>query len=141
MKRSILQYFIAISLAKLINGVKFAGTCSRNASNNTYRQHECAKRRAYEERVREIEHAHFSPLVFSISGGMGPSTTVTYKRLAFLLSVKWKTPYCRVMSWLRCRLGFSLSSCALGVPVPAPLRGHVSASIDLALEEGRFGAV
>jgi len=52
--------------------------------------------------------SHFSPLVFSTSGGMGPSTTVTYKRLAFLLSIKWKTPYCRVMSWLRCRLGFSL---------------------------------
>ena len=25
-------------------------------------------------------------------------TTVTYKRLTFLLSIKWKTPYCRVMS-------------------------------------------
>ena len=75
---------------------------------NPYRQHEGAKRRAYEERVREIEHASFSPLVFSTSGGMGASTTVTYKRLAFLLSLKWKTPYCKVMRWLRCILGFSV---------------------------------
>jgi len=37
---------------------------------------------AYEERVREIEHANFSLLVFSTIGGMGPSTTVTYRRLA-----------------------------------------------------------
>ena len=80
---------------------------------NPYRQHECAKRREYEERVREVEHASFSPLVFSTSGGMGASTTVAYKRLAFLLSAKWKTPYSRVMSWLRCRLGFSLLHSAI----------------------------
>jgi len=74
------------------------------------------KRREYEERVREVEHASFNPLVFSTSGGMGASTTVAYKRLSFLLSAKWKTPYGRVMSWLRCRLGFSQPSCALGAP-------------------------
>jgi len=28
---------------------------------NPYRQHECAKRRAYKERVCEIEHTSFSP--------------------------------------------------------------------------------
>ena len=114
---------------------------------NPYRQHEGAKRRAYEERVREIEHASFSPLVFSTSGGMGASTTVTYKRLAFLLSLKWKTPYCKVMRWLRCRLGFSLLHstimCIRGSRSSSgcPLRGHVPHSVELALEEGRFGAV
>jgi len=45
---------------------------------NPYRQHENAKHRQYEERVREIEHGNFSPLVFSTSGGMGASTTVTF---------------------------------------------------------------
>ena len=101
---------------------------------------------SYEERVREVEHASFSPLVFSTSGGMGASTTVAYKRLAFLLSAKWKTPYSRVMSWLRCRLGFSLLHsaimCIRGSRSSSgrPLRGHVPASIDLALEEGRLGA-
>ena len=38
---------------------------------NPYRQHETSKRRQYEERVREVEHGNFSPLVFSTSGGMG----------------------------------------------------------------------
>ena len=38
---------------------------------------------------------------------------LAYKRLAFLLSCKWKSPYCRVMSWLRCRLGFSLLHSAI----------------------------
>ena len=36
----------------------------------------------YEERVREIEHGSFSPLVFSTAGGMGPIATTVYKRIA-----------------------------------------------------------
>jgi len=38
--------------------------------------HYSTERHGTEERVREIEHASFSPLVFSTSGGMGASTTV-----------------------------------------------------------------
>jgi len=114
---------------------------------NPYRQHEGAKHRAYEERDCEIKHASFSPLVFSTSGGMGASTTVTYKHLTFLLSLKWKTPYCKVIRWLCCRLGFSLlhstimcirGSCSSS---GCPLRGHIPPSVELALEEGQFGAV
>ena len=112
-------------------------------------QHETSKRRQYEERVREVEHGNFSPLVFSTSGGMGASTTVAYKRLAFLLSCKWKSPYCRVMSWLRCRLqvGFSLLHsaimCIRGSRSSSGhlFNGHFPASVDLALGEGRLGAV
>ena len=37
----------------------------------TFRKHEGVKRRAYEERVREVERGSFTPLVFSSSGGMG----------------------------------------------------------------------
>ena len=97
--------------------------------------------------VREVEHGNFSPLVFSTSGGMGASTTVAYKRLAFLLSCKWKSPYCRVMSWLRCCLGFSLLHsaimCIRGSRSSSghPFKDHVPASVDLALGEGRLGAV
>ena len=96
--------------------------------------------------MREVEHGNFSPLVFSTSGGMGASTTVAYKRLAFLLSCKWKSPYCRVMSWLCCRLGFSLLHsaimCIRGSRFSSghPFKGHVPASVDLALGEGRLGA-
>ena len=36
------------------------------------------------------------------------AATVTYKRLASLLSDKWNSPYPVVMGWLRCSLGFSL---------------------------------
>ena len=36
------------------------------------------KRRAYDERVRQIERACFSPLVFLASGGMGPTASTVY---------------------------------------------------------------
>ena len=73
-----------------------------------FKRQEQAKRRQYEERIREIEHASFSPLIFSTSAGMSRSTSVFYKRLAHLLSVKKNEPYSCVIRWLRCRLGFAL---------------------------------
>ena len=72
------------------------------------RRNEREKCRAYEQRVREVEQGSFSPLVFSTSGGMGRATTVTYKRLGSLLTMKRELPYGVVMDWLRCRLSFSL---------------------------------
>ena len=36
-----------------------------------HRTYEQEKYRAYEQRVREIERASFTPLVFAASGGMG----------------------------------------------------------------------
>ena len=38
---------------------------------SAYSLHECQKQRSYDQRVREIEHGSFTPLVFSTSGGMG----------------------------------------------------------------------
>ena len=58
-----------------------------------YRKHELDKKREYEERVREIEHGSFSPLVFSTAGCMGPIATTVYKRIASLIAVKRQEPY------------------------------------------------
>ena len=73
-----------------------------------YRHHENLKKCHYERRVREIEHSSFTPLIFSLTGGLGPAATVFYKRLASLLCTKWDHPYASTMGWLRCRLSFSL---------------------------------
>ena len=78
-----------------------------NLSQN-YRRNEQEKKRAYDERVREIEHGSFSPLVFSTAGGMGNTATVVYKRLASFLVEKRNTTYSTTLHWLRCRLNFSL---------------------------------
>ena len=57
--------------------------------NPCYRKHEDEKKRAYEQRVREVEHSTFNPLVFSATGGMAKQSTTFYKRLASLLADKW----------------------------------------------------
>ena len=82
----------------------------------------------------------FTPLVFSTFGGMGHASTVFYKRLAFLVSLKRGVPYSSVMSWLRCRISFSLLRSVIMC-----LRGARShqgcplsfGALDLALAEGQ----
>ena len=78
-----------------------------------YRKHEMLKKLAYEQRVREIEHASFTPLVLSVTGGMANEATAFYKKLACCLATKWEQPYSSTMSWLRCRLAFSLLRSAI----------------------------
>ena len=73
-----------------------------------YRRHENEKKREYKQRILEIEHASFSPIVMSCTGGLGHSATSTYKRLASLLAGKWNQAYSPTMCWLRCTLSFSL---------------------------------
>ena len=72
-----------------------------------YRKHERLKKNAYEQRVREVEHASFTPLVFSATGGLGTEAITFYKRLVCLLASKRDDPYNRTIYWLRCRLTFS----------------------------------
>ena len=71
-----------------------------------YRQHEMAKKREY--RVREIEYAAFTPLVFSTFGGMGKETAIAYKHLAGLLAEKRNTQYSITLVWMRCTVSFAL---------------------------------
>ena len=73
-----------------------------------YRCAKLEKKRKYEERISEVEHGVFSPLVFSCTGGMGPLATVVYKRIATLLSEKSGQSYSKTLYWLRCKLSFSL---------------------------------
>ncbi len=74
----------------------------------TYRRHEQEKKREYDQRVREIEHSTFTPLVLSVSGGMGRSATTFYKRLAGMICEKKDTSYSKTIGLIRCKLSFSL---------------------------------
>ena len=81
---------------------------NRQPISTCYRKHENAKKRAYEQRVREIEHGSFTPLVLSATGGLGNVATICYKRLASMIATKHDQSYSSTMSWLRCTLSFSL---------------------------------
>ena len=64
-----------------------------------YRKHKRAKKRAYEQRIREVAHASFTPLVLSATGGLAIEAISFYKRLASLLASKWDSQYCTTMAW------------------------------------------
>ena len=94
--------------------------CHPNASSNystnlmsVFCRHGQAKKRGYGERVREIEHGVFTPLVLSTTGSLGNEATVFYKHLADLLSIKQQKHYSVVMCWLKCRLGFAILRSAI----------------------------
>ena len=85
-----------------------------------HRKQENQKKRAYEQRVREVERGSFTPLVLSLTGGLGNTASVCYKRLASLISAKRGVPYSSTMSWpgldVACHSPFSaLQSSASGV--------------------------
>ena len=73
-----------------------------------YRKHENIKKRAYDQRVREIEQGTFTPLVLSSTGGMGAAATVFYKRLASMMAAKRDQAYSKTLTWVRCTLSFAL---------------------------------
>ena len=85
---------------------------NRNSNlDSCYRRHERLKRiHSYEQRIREVEHASFTPLVFSATGGLGNEAKTFYKRLASLLVSKWDNLYSSMMAWLRCRLTLILTA-------------------------------
>ena len=86
----------------------------RNTSlSKCYRRNELEKRRAYDERIREVKHGSFSPLVFSTAGGVGATANVVYNRIASLIADKNGKPYSKTINWMRCRLSFSLPRSAI----------------------------
>ena len=116
----------------------------KTSLNATYRRHENVKKRSYEQRVREVEHGSFTPLVFSASGGMAPAATATFKRLASLISEKQQQDYNKTIAWIRCLLSFSLvrSSvmCLRGArsSYHRPTRPEHDTPLDVALSEGHI---
>ena len=89
------------------------GAPSNHPFKSAYHCHEREKRCQYEQRVREVEHGHFTPLVFITTGGMGDAAGQVYKRLPNLLTEKLDLSYGEVMGWIRCKLSFALVRSAI----------------------------
>ena len=117
-----------------------AATYRNKPLQSCYRRLEAGKRREYQDRIVNVEHGSFSPLIFSTSGGMGPTASVVYKRLASLLSSKHDEHYSKTILFIRSKLSFALLRSAVRC-----LRGARSIfksdfgelNIGLALTEGR----
>ena len=109
---------------------------------SVYRMHEKMKKRQYQQRVLEIEHASFTPLILSATGGMANEATFFYKRMANLLSMEWDQQYSITMAWLRCRITFALLRSAIQCLCGArSSRGHackMETPVDLVTTESEF---
>ena len=116
------------------NRASSAGSC--------YKRDEQEKRRAYDERIQQVERATFIPVVFSAHGGMGKSANSLYKRIASMLSERTHEAYSSVMTWIRARLSFALLRasvvCLRGARRPVHCHPLVSASATLAVAEARI---
>ena len=71
------------------------------------------KKRAYNERVLQVEHDIFMPLVFSIYRSMGTECHNFFSRLSDLLSEKRNLPKSVVTKWVRSKVCFALLKSSL----------------------------
>ena len=72
-----------------------------------YSRNENEKKRHYNERIQTVDQGSFSPLVFSVQGGMGTEAKVFYARLAEKIANKRKVDRNIIISWLRTILNYS----------------------------------
>ena len=66
------------------------------------------KKKAYNQRVIEVEHGSFTPLVFTTNGGMGRECQHFLTTLAEKISRKKHQQYSEVINWLRTKLSFAV---------------------------------
>lgn len=83
------------------------------------KKHEDEKKRAYGERILQVEKSYFTPVVFSTSGIIGNEADKFYKQVANRLSDKTGQSYADSIRYIRQRLSF----CLLKTLVVS-LRGH-----------------
>ena len=73
-----------------------------------YIAHEKEKKRAYNERVIQMEKGTFTPIVMSTLGGVGNEADRHHKRIASLIAEKTRESYADVLNYIRTRLRFCL---------------------------------
>jgi hypothetical protein len=66
------------------------------------------KIREYKARINQVEHADFTPLVFTTAGGMAPQMQLFLKRISHRMSEQQELTNSVVSGWLRCRFSFAL---------------------------------
>ena len=69
-------------------------------------KHEREKKRQYNQRVMDIEHGTFTPLVFTVNGSMGPECAQYHRCLVDKIAEKTGQPYAEVMNFIRCKLSY-----------------------------------
>ena len=98
--------------------------------NKAFETNEKEKKRKYCERVMDVEHGSFTPIVMSALGGMGRESTKFFARLSEMISEKRHQPYSLVSAWIRRKLSFAIIN-----SVCVCIRGSRSLVYDTNLEK------
>ena len=76
-----------------------------------FRKQEAQKKRSYNQRVIEVEHGSFTPVVTSSYGGFGKETSAFLSKLIEKLSEKNGMERSEVASYVRAKVSFELIRC------------------------------
>jgi len=92
----------------------------------SYITNEKEKKRKYNERVLQVEHGTFTPLVFSLYGGSSREASIFVSKLAETLSIKRNSSKSVVINWIRTKVSFALlKSCLLCLRGSRSLRRNI----------------
>ena len=75
---------------------------------SAFNQNERGKKASYNQRVIDIEHGSFSPIVMSAFGGCGKETERVLSKLVIKLSEKRDVPNSIMANYVRTKLSFEL---------------------------------
>ena len=89
------------------------------------KKHENEKKRSYNSRIINVEHGTFTALVFSLTGGKGPETSMFHKHIAHKTPNKTEERHEKIQTLIRCKLSFLILR-----PVLLCIRGSRSISKD-----------
>ena len=81
---------------------------SRSTLKAAHKSNENSKKREYNQRILEVEHGSFTPLVFSCFGGMSVECSNFYNRVAEKIAEKRDIASSMAKSWIRTKISFSL---------------------------------
>ena len=92
--------------------IKVFNPLSKCYSNQTlkssHKSNEAVKKRAYGERILNVEHGSFTPLVFSCLGGMSVECAHFFNQLADKYGEKHNLSSSKARTWVRTKLNFCL---------------------------------
>ena len=86
----------------------FAPSYRNQSWNSTFKNIEATKKWEYNRRIMYNEHGTFTPLIFSINGGLSRETSTFYSRVAELLAIKRNSIKAETITWLRRKISFNL---------------------------------
>ena len=73
-----------------------------------HKKNENEKKREYNQRILQVEHGSFTPLVFSCFGGMSRECRCFFSHTAERLANRRKEPKSKISAWIKARLNFAL---------------------------------